>query len=75
MKTRADGLLENEAGRGAGSAIPLGGESGKAVRGESGGSPRRDTGAESGDGASTCQVVGSQEKDEGEHPVRCQRHQ
>lgn len=36
MKTRADGLLENEAGRGAGSATPLGGESGKAVRGESG---------------------------------------
>ena len=26
-------------------------------------------------GASMCQVVGSQEKDEGERPVRCQRHQ
>ena len=47
MKTRAEGLLENEAGRGAGSATPLGGESGRAVRGESRGSPRRDPGAES----------------------------
>ena len=26
-------------------------------------------------GASMCQVVGSQEKHDGERPVRCQRHQ
>ena len=25
--------------------------------------------------ASTCQVEGSREKHDGEHPVRCQRHQ
>ena len=48
VKTRTEGLLENEAGRGAGSAKPVGGESGRAVRGEGGFSPRRDPGAESG---------------------------
>ena len=71
MKTRAEGLLENEAGRGAGSAKPLRGQSGREVGGESGETPgQRVVG-----GASTCQVVGRQEKDDGEHSVRCQRHQ
>ena len=68
MKTRAEGLLENEAGRGAGSAKPLRGQSGREVGGESG----ETLGQRVVGGASTCQVVGRQEKDDG---VRCQRHQ